>query len=108
MGGRYKGGRQYTGRIVIRLQKNEWEKLERKVVKSTCWTMSMYCRKVLLGQPVTLLYRNQSLDELLGEVIRIRKSLQLLPREDGATGRVLEEIKNCLTKIYEYVCQNTP
>src|SRR6187402_932887 len=108
MGGRYKGGRQYTGRIVIRLQKSEWEKLDRDVANSTCWTMSMYCRKVLLGKPVVLFHRSKSLDELLEEAIKLRKSLQQLPKGVLAVDSKVEEIKNHISKIYEYVCQNTP
>lgn len=43
--------------------------------KSTCRQLSEYIRNVLLQKPVTIKYRNKSLDEILSAFIKMKKEL---------------------------------
>lgn len=59
----------------LRLTSAEYEILHKQFGKSTCRKLSQYARKNLLQKPVVLKYRNESLDELMSELILLRKDL---------------------------------
>ncbi|WP_347349829.1 plasmid mobilization relaxosome protein MobC [Flavobacterium sp. CSZ] len=59
----------------LRLTSSEYETLQKQFKKSTCRKLSDYARKNLLQKPVVLKYRNESLDELMHELIILRKDL---------------------------------
>lgn len=59
----------------LRLTSSEYETLQKQFKKSTCRKLSEYARKNLLQKPVVLKYRNESLDELMHELILLRKDL---------------------------------
>ncbi|MCU0352938.1 MAG: plasmid mobilization relaxosome protein MobC [Cytophagales bacterium] len=61
--------------IGLRLTPEEYEKLEKKWRASTCRKLSDYVRKGLFEKPITTLYRNRSLDELIAEASRLRSEL---------------------------------
>lgn len=63
-------------RIVgLRFTPQEFIKIERKWKASTCRKLSDYIRKHLFDKPITTNYRNQSLDEFMSEIIRLRTEL---------------------------------
>ena len=63
-------------RIVgLRFTPKEFLKIERKWKASTCRKLSDYIRKHLFDKPITTNYRNQSLDEFMAEIIRLRTEL---------------------------------
>ena len=63
-------------RIVgLRFTPQEFLKIERKWKASTCRKLSDYIRKHLFDKPITTNYRNQSLDEFMSEMIRLRTEL---------------------------------
>ncbi|MCC9063630.1 plasmid mobilization protein [Flavobacterium piscisymbiosum] len=59
----------------LRLSKDEFEILQKLFKKSTCPKMSDFARKNLLQKPVVMKYRNESLDNLMTELILLRKDL---------------------------------
>jgi len=59
----------------LRLSQDEHTKIHKAFKKTTCRKLSDYARKILLGQPVVSNYRNQSLDDFMAELIRLRKDL---------------------------------
>lgn len=59
----------------LRLSNAEYEILHKRFTKSTCPKMSDFARKNLLQKPVVMKYRNESLDELMNELILLRKDL---------------------------------
>lgn len=59
----------------IRLKPVEYEKIFRKFSKSTCRKLSDYARRHLLDKTAEWKYRNQSMDELMAETIRLKKEL---------------------------------
>jgi len=51
-------------RLNLRLSQQEWDKIHKLASNTTCRSVSEYCRKVLLHEPVTVFHRNQSFDNL--------------------------------------------
>lgn len=64
--------------IGLRLTLEEYQKIERKWKATTCRKLSDYIRRHLLNKPVTTNYRNQSVDEFMWEIIRLRTELNAL------------------------------
>src|SRR5690606_28948353 len=64
-----------TRRLILRLTHDEYEKIERRYCKSMFRNMSEYSRAVLLKKPVTFTYRDKSMDDVLEELILLRREL---------------------------------
>ncbi len=62
----------------LRLKPEEYTQLHKQFSKTTCRKLSDYARKILLSKPVTTTYRNQSLDDFMAEMIRLRNELSSL------------------------------
>jgi hypothetical protein len=74
-------GEKKTGRkriVGLRLTGDEYGVLEKNWKKSTTGKLSEYVRRVLFGKAVTVYSRNQSLDELMAELIVLRKELNAI------------------------------
>ncbi len=61
--------------IMVRLTTAEYEQLHKKFKSTICRKQSDYLRNVLLLGKVTVLTRNQSLDDFMAEMIALRKEL---------------------------------
>lgn len=61
--------------IMVRLTTDEYEQLHKKYKSTVCRKLSDYLRNVLLQGKVTVLTRNQSLDDFMAEMIALRKEL---------------------------------
>ncbi|MFC0773463.1 plasmid mobilization protein [Terrimonas alba] len=64
--------------LTIRLNETEEKKLNQFYSRSTCNALSEYARDVLLKEPVHILYRNQSADDFLEEMILLKKELNAI------------------------------
>jgi hypothetical protein len=62
----------------IRLKETEYHKIKQKFSKSTCRKLSEYARRVLLEKQITVNHRNQSLDDFMAEMIRLRNELNAI------------------------------
>ncbi len=62
----------------LRLNLTEYQQIHRQFKKTTCRKLSHYARKVLLNKPITATYRNQSLDDFMVEMMRLRQELNSL------------------------------
>jgi hypothetical protein len=66
-------------RIVgLRFTPEEYVKIERKWKASTSRKLSDYIRKHLFDKPITTKFRNESLDEFMLEIIRLRGELNAI------------------------------
>lgn len=61
--------------IKIRLTPSEQKMLERKYKKTTSRCLSEFARALLMGKPVTLLSRDKSMDEILEQLLLLRREL---------------------------------
>lgn len=82
----------------LRLTIAEYEILQKQFSKSTCRKLSEYARKNLLQKPVVLKYRNESLDEVMGELILTRKHLNAVGNNFNQAVKKL----HTLTQIPEF------
>jgi hypothetical protein len=90
-------------RLNLRLSEQEWNKIQKYSSNTTCRSVSEYCRKVLLNDPVAVFYRNQSFDKFeedLAPLLPILKTLgddfneliKVLSAANGSNIPVLLEI----------------
>ena len=64
--------------LTIRLNEDEEKKLDQLYSRTTSNSLSEYARDVLLREPVIILYRNQTADEFLEEMILLKKELNAI------------------------------
>lgn len=62
----------------IRLKEEDYKNINSKFSKSTCRKLSEYARRVLLDKVVTVNQRNQSLDDFMTEMIKLRNELNAI------------------------------
>ena len=62
----------------LRLTENEFEKINSQFSKTTCRNLCEFARKILFAKPVTILHRNQSLDDFMAEMIQLRTELNAI------------------------------
>jgi hypothetical protein len=62
----------------LRLTPDEYQKIMKEFNKSTCRKISDYARRNLLQKPIISTYRNQSLDDFMTEMIRLRGELNAI------------------------------
>jgi len=62
----------------IRLDEDEEKKINRLYSRTTSSSLSEYARDVLLKEPVTILYRSQTEDDFLAEMILLKKELNAI------------------------------
>lgn len=56
----------------------QYDQIHNKLKATTCRTLSEYIRNHLIGKPITINYRDQTLDEYLSQIIQLRAELNLL------------------------------
>ena len=73
------GDKENRGRIIgLRLTAKEYGDLEKKWKASDCRKLSDYVRRMIFNKPVVSRYRNQSIDDLMAELILLRKELNAI------------------------------
>jgi hypothetical protein len=95
--------------LTIRLNAEEENKLIKFYKRTTANSLSEYARDVLLKEPLNILYRNQSADEFLSEMILLKNELNAIGKnfnqavhklhtldhiQDIKTWAILNEISN--------------
>jgi hypothetical protein len=66
------------GWLTVRLNADEEKKLNKFYSRTTSTSLSEYARAVLLREPINVIYRNQSADEFLAEMILLKKELNAI------------------------------
>lgn len=64
--------------VVVRMNENEFNQLEKFKQKTTDKDVSSYLRKVALQKPVTVKYRNESADDFLLDMLNLKKELNAI------------------------------
>lgn len=76
----------------VRFTADEYAGIEKRFKTAACRKMSQYMRKCLLNMPVTVHYRNESLDESMLEIICLRKELSALGNNFNQTVKKLHTL----------------
>jgi len=82
----------------LRLSVEEYTKIQKNFSKTTCLKISEYARKILLNKPITGTYRNQSLDDFMAEMIKLRSEMNSLGNNFNQAVKKL----NTLQQIAEF------
>jgi GTP1/Obg family GTP-binding protein len=82
----------------IRLKQEEYSKIHNKFSNSTCRKLSEYARRVLLDKVITINQRNQSLDDFMTEMIRLRNELNAIGNNLNQSVKKL----HTLNQIHEF------
>ena len=69
----------------LRLYDSEKTQIHKAFLKTTQRKFSDYARKILLGKPMIATYRNASIDDLMNELIKLRKDLNGLANNFNQT-----------------------
>src|SRR5690242_15197768 len=64
--------------LVVRMNDEEYNSLQKLYSTSSCRTLSQYLRKVGLQQPVSIKIRNQPADDLLQQFIGFKNELNAI------------------------------
>jgi hypothetical protein len=65
-------------RVMMRMNKAEYDMLHAFYKKSTCRQLSEYLRKIALQKPVIIKYRNESADEILSALLKLKKEFNAI------------------------------
>jgi hypothetical protein len=68
----------FDGRVTIRFKQDEYKLLQKKFKSTTCRKISEYIRKAALTKPLVFTYRNQTADEFLAEMIKLKNELNAI------------------------------
>ena len=78
--------------FTIRLKPDEYSHLKRSCKKTMFRNLSDYGRNVLLEKTITVLHRDQAIDDTLEELILLRKELNFLGNNFNQTVRKLNSV----------------
>jgi hypothetical protein len=78
----------------IRLKEDEYDRIQKKFKQSIDRKLSQYARKVLLNKPITVNYRNQSLDDFMHEMIGLRNELNAIGNNLNQTVKRLHSLED--------------
>lgn len=80
----------------IRLKEDEHTKIHNKFSKSTCRKLSEYARRVLLDKVITINQRNQSLDDFMTEMIKLRNELNAIGKNFNQSVKKLHTLEQII------------
>jgi len=94
-------GKRTLRQINISLQQEEYDKFVNSYKTTVYRSKSSYARKLLLGKPVEIKYRNRSLDDFIEWAVKVRKELKLLLSKESLTATEKMELQRKVTSIEE-------
>lgn len=77
----------------IRFTEKELESLQKKFGQSTSSQLSHYMREILLGRPIVIKYRNESLDSFMEELITMKQELNAIGNNLNQAVKKLHTLK---------------
>ena len=96
--------------VGIGLRPKDYEQVQKAFANTTCHTLAEYCRKIILGKPIVVIYRDRSFDDFTEACIQLRKDLEVIlakgvfdESEKQWAHREIEMIKEKCIQIYKYV-----
>jgi len=94
--------------VIIYFNQEEFDELKMQKEHSTCPNFSLYLRKRLFGQKIVTTYRNLSQDDILEEISKVQKSLQVLAKAErtGFAGEIsleqhINQLKELIKRLLE-------
>jgi hypothetical protein len=91
--------------LTIRMTEAEYEEVEKLRRQTTCRSLSEYARKTLMGKPVVLRYRNQSLDDFMTGMLQLKNDLNAIGTNFNQTTRRLHTLRH-LPDLQQWILIN--
>ena len=89
----------------IRMTPEEYQQVERLAQQTTCHSISEYARRAVLGKPVVMRYRNQSLDDFMTSMLQLRNDLNAIGNNFNQVARRLHTLRH-LPDIQQWILLN--
>ena|SRR5215469_4935850 len=83
----------------VYMKKDEYEQFLLGYNRTIYRSRNQYAKKLLLAKPVTIIYRNRSLDDFVEIAVKLRKDLRVLSSRDTFTGNEKEVLTHQLASI---------
>jgi len=93
--------------ISFRVKPHEYDIIHGYFKKTTCRKLSEYARKMLLQKPVIIKYRNQSADELLTEMVKLKNELGAIGNNFNQTVKRLHTLDE-IPEVRAWLILNDP
>jgi hypothetical protein len=91
--------------ITIRMSAEEHREAERLRSLSTSHSLSEYARRAVLGKPVVMRYRNDSLDDFMKGMMQLQKDLKAIGGNFNQVVRRLHTLKH-IPDIQQWILLN--
>ena len=91
--------------LTVRMTDEEFQAVEELCRQSTCGSLSEYARKTLMGKPVILRYRNQSLDDFMTGMMPLQKELKTIGANFNQALRRLHTLKQ-IADLQQWILLN--
>jgi hypothetical protein len=99
--------------LSIYLSPAECEDLHKRMLATTSRSKSEYARKVLFGKPLRVLTHNESIDDMIVELVSLRRELaKLVGKGFSSEGerlgmeQMVTEIKEKVNQLADHVCKS--
>src|ERR1700733_7193519 len=95
--------------LSIYLTPRECEDLHQRMLATTCRSKSEFVRKVLFKKPVRVLIRNETIDDMIEELVCLRRELATLPNkllteeESSHLQSIVSAIKEKINQLADHV-----
>lgn len=91
--------------VYVSMSRDEYEEFIRSYKSTIYRTRSAYARKLLLAQPVKVLFRNRSMDDLIEFGVGLRKDIRLILARDWLTNSEKDDLRGKMLSIEENLIQ---
>ena len=95
----------YNRIVTVRYKTEEYKQVQKKFKLSTCRKLSEYIRKATLAKPLVFTYRNQSADEFLAEMVKLKSELNAIGNNFNQAVKRLHTLDN-VAEIKAWVLLN--
>ena len=85
------------------MPEDEYEKLRASYKNTIYRSISEYVRHLLLALPLTVIYRNRSLDDLIETAVLLRRDMRALLLKDSFTDIEKEKLNQKITNLEELI-----
>jgi len=90
-----------THRLIVRFKPAEFELIEKRFKKTLFRKLSEYTRNVLLEKTITVTYRDKAMDDVLEELILLRRELNAIGNNLNQAMRQINSVHgNADTKLW--------
>ncbi|MBN9384787.1 MAG: hypothetical protein J0H74_28795 [Chitinophagaceae bacterium] len=79
----------------------EYAQLQKRLAESSDPSMASYARKLLLGRPVTIFYRDRAFDDFTEARIQFRKDVELILEKGGLSETEKDWLHRQMTIMHE-------